>query len=205
MIWNDNMKRLLIVLIMCSIVGATAQSPMGSGLSPKDVVERLWKEATEGKLLTPDGWSQTSRFFVQHNAFPANGSLRIVSNYWGVDHSSVSNDTAEVDMEYADAGTVDASLMYSPPRSSGSYKTAMVFHLVFAPTHWTMFKSDGKVITGKEERTGPMEWQIQDAAGLPWTTVNTAIRYVLEKREKSTDPVIRKNADETIARLLMLQ
>jgi hypothetical protein len=34
--------------------------------------------------------------------------------------------------------------------------------------------------------------------------VNTAIRYVLEKREKATDPVIRKNADETLARLLKL-
>jgi hypothetical protein len=130
--------------------------------------------------------------------------VRIVSNNWGVEHSSVSNATAEVDMEYTDAGTVDASLKYSPPPRTGSYKTATVFHLVFVPTHWTMFKSDGKTITGKEERTGPFEWQIQEPVGLPWTTVNTAIRYVLEKREEATDPVIRKNADETLPRLLKL-
>jgi hypothetical protein len=198
------MKRLLIAFIVSSLVGATAQSPMGSGLSPKEVVERLWKEGTEGELLTPAGWNKASRLFVKHDAFPANGSVRIVSNNWGVDHFSVSGDTAEVDMGYADAGIVDASLKYSPPLKTGSYKTAMVFHLVFAPTHWTMFRSDGKEITGKDERPGPMEWQIQEPAGLPWTTVNTAVRYVLEKREKAVDRAVRKNADETLSRLLKL-
>jgi hypothetical protein len=198
------MKRLLIALIASSLIWATAQSPTGSGLSPKDVVERLWKESTEGKLLTPDGWNEISPLFVTPEASPANASVRIVSNNWGVVHSSVSNDTAEVDMEYTDAGTVDASLKYSPPPRTGFYKTAMVFHLVFVPTHWTMFKSDGKAITGKEERTGPLEWQIQEPVGLPWTTVNTAIRYVLEKRETANDPALKKNADETLHRLLKL-
>jgi hypothetical protein len=167
-------------------------------------VDRLWQEATEGELLTPDGWNRASRLFLRHDPFPTNGAVRIVSNDWGVDHSSVSNDTAEVDMEYADAGTIDASLKYSPPPRSQAYKTALVFHLVLAPTHWTMFRTDGKAITGKEERTGPTEWQIEAPAGLPWTTVNTAIRCVLERREQATDPVIRKNAGETLARLLKL-
>jgi len=147
---------------------------------------------------------ESSRLFVQHDPFPTNGAVRIVSNGWGVDHSAVSNDTAEVDMEYADAGTIDASLSYSPPPRSEAYKTALVFHLVLAPTHWTMFRTDGKAITSKEERTGPTEWQIEEPAGLPWTTVNTAIRYVLEMRDKSTDPVIERNADDTLAKLLKL-
>jgi hypothetical protein len=198
------MKRLLIALIASSLIWAIAQSPTGSGLSPKDVVERLWKDATEGKLLTPEGWNEASPLFVKRETFPANASVQIVSNNWGVEHLSVSGDTAEVDMEYADAGIVDATLKYSPSLRTRSQKTAKVFHLVFAPTHWTMFKSDGKEITGKEERTGPMEWQIQEPLGLPWTTVNTAIRYVLEKRETATDPAIRKNADETLDKLLKL-
>jgi hypothetical protein len=99
---------------------------------------------------------------------------------------------------------VDASLRYTPPPKTEFYKTAVVYHLILAPTHWTMFKADGKVITGTEERTGPDEWQIQEPAGLPWTTVNTAVRYVLERRERSKDQVIRKNADETLSRLLKL-
>jgi hypothetical protein len=197
------MKRLLIVLIALSI-GATAQGPTGSGLSPKEVVESVWKRATEGKLLTPEGWNQTSRLLVKHEAFPPRASIRVVSNNWGVDHYTSNGDTAEVDMGYMEAGIIDATLKYSQPPRSRSQKAVVVFHLVYAPTHWTMFASDGQKITGKEERIGPSEWQIQDSIGLPWTTVNTAIRYVLEKREHATDPGIRKNADETLGRLLKL-
>ena len=91
-------------------LGATAQSPTGSGLSPKDVVERLWKEATEGELLSPDGWNRASRFFVQHEAFPEDSAVRIVSNNWGIEHSSVSNDTAEVVLEYWEAGDRDGKV-----------------------------------------------------------------------------------------------
>jgi hypothetical protein len=191
------MNRLLIALIACSVIGAAAQSQLGPD-SPRDVVDQVWKRATEGELLRADGWSHASQFYLQHDDFPVNSPVRIVSNYWGVEHSSVSNNTAEVDLAYTDAGTVDASLKYSPPPRAKYCKTGLIFRLVFAPTHRTMIKSDGT----REERPSYPDWQIKEPIGLPWTTVNTAIRYVLEKREKTTDPVIRKNADETLARLL---
>jgi hypothetical protein len=38
----------------------------------------------------------------------------------------------------------------------------------------------------------------------PATLLNTAVRYVLERRERSKDPVIIKNADETLSHLLKL-
>jgi hypothetical protein len=34
--------------------------------------------------------------------------------------------------------------------------------------------------------------------------VNAAIRYVLEMRNKTNDPIIKKNADETLAILLKM-
>jgi hypothetical protein len=40
--------------------------------------------------------------------------------------------------------------------------------------------------------------------GSPWTTVNTAIRYVPEMRTKTADPGIEKNADQTLAELMKL-
>ena len=198
------MKRLLIALIVSSVIAASAQSPTGSALSPKDVVDRLWKKATAGELLRPDGWNGASGFFLHPVDFPGDSAIRIVSNYWGVEPSFVKNDTAEVDVDYAEAGSVDSSLRYSAPPKTGAYKTALVFHLVLAPTKWMMFKGDGRTVTGQEERKGPTEWQIKEPAGIPWTTVNTAIRYVLEKREEATDPAIKKNADETLAKLLRL-
>ena len=50
--------------------------------------------------------------------------------------------------------------------------------------------------------TGPAAWQIEKTPALAWTTVNTAIRYVLEMRIKTNDPSIKKNADETLEKLL---
>jgi hypothetical protein len=47
-------------------------------------------------------------------------------------------------------------------------------------------------------------WKVKGSPGDPWTTVNTAIRYALEMREKATHPAIKKNADQTIAKLLRL-
>lgn len=155
-------------------------------------------------LLTADGWNRVSGFFFQQSPSPGNSVVRVVSNYWGVGHASVDNDAAEVDVEYSDAGKIDSLLQYSPPLKTPFYKTATVFHLVFAPTKLTMFKSDGKTFTGREDRPGPREWQIKDSPGLPWTTVNTAIRYVLEVREKTSDPTVKKNADETLTKLLRL-
>ena len=70
------MKPLLITLIAAFVIAGATQSPTGSGLSPKDVVGRLWQEATEGELLTPDGWNRASRWFVQPDPFPTNGAVR---------------------------------------------------------------------------------------------------------------------------------
>jgi hypothetical protein len=199
------MKLLFVCVVTFASVSALwAQSSLGSGSSPTEVVDQLWRKATAGELLTRQGWNGTSRFFVQDAPFPGDGIVRIVSNYWGIEHSSVNDKTAEVDGEYWDAGRIDSSLRYSEAPQTPFYKTNLVFHLVFSPTHLAMFKSDGKTITGKEDRPGPMEWQIKDAPGVPWTTINTAIRYVLEMRGKTSDPVVMKNADRTLAKLLLL-
>jgi hypothetical protein len=81
-----------------------------------------------------------------------------------------------------------------------------VYHLALLPTYSTMYVSDGKKLTAAQKRpTGEAASQITDPRNFRWTTVNTAIRFVLEKRGKTTDPVIRENADRTIKVLLHYQ
>lgn len=143
-----------MMVIISGVAHSPAQAPLGSGKSPKEVIDQLWKSATEGDLLTADGWNRVSGFFLQQSPSPGNSVVRVVSNYWGVGHASVDNDAAEVDVEYSDAGKVDSLLQYSPPLKTTFYKTVTVFHLVFAPTKLTMFKSDGKKIYRKRGQTG---------------------------------------------------
>jgi hypothetical protein len=185
----------------------SAQQPplVASGISPKEATEQLWTMATRGELLTPEGWDKASRSFFMHPASaPENKVVFVVSNYWGPPSEQIKGDKADVTVGFGDAGKIDSALRYLPPQPTRAIKTGMLYHFVLAPTHWTMFKSDGKAITGKEEKSGPVTWQIDDPPGPPWTTVNTAIRYVLEIRNKTTDPVIKKNADETLLKLLRL-
>lgn len=60
--------------------------------------------------------------------------------------------------------------------------------------------------TDKEAKANSSEWLIDGSQGLfpnlRWTTINAAIRYVLETRARTSDPVIKQNAERTLAILL---
>jgi hypothetical protein len=50
----------------------------------------------------------------------------------------------------------------------------------------------------------PAAWKIEGPLPEPLVTVDKAIRYLTELRDKSPDPVIKKNADHTLAKLKSL-
>jgi hypothetical protein len=99
-------------------------------------------------------------------------------------------------------GSIDAALKFAPAPKTNAGAEWDGYSLVFAPEHYRTVEN-GKLV--QHEQTGKYKsWQIDHPLDMPFTTVNTAIRYVLEKREKTTDPVIRQNADKTLAALLRL-
>ncbi len=90
----------------------------------------------------------------------------------------------------------------------------MVFRLVLLPEHFRTYARDGKTIV--RDIAGPTQWQIEGSPGLsvpaadassraPFTTVNTAIVYLLKAKKANRDPEIRKNAGDAIAALLRAQ
>jgi hypothetical protein len=179
------------------------QTLLNSGRSPQDVVNLLWTMATQGELLTPEKWNYTSELFTHPTQRPTNATFLVVSNYWGPPgQTSIDGDTAAVVMGFIDQGKVDSSLRYSPPEPTDAIKTGKLYKLSRVTTRMPLYGADGKTVI--ENRPGPIEWQIEGSQGQGWTTVNTAIRYVLEMRNKTTDPTVRKNADETISKLLTL-
>jgi hypothetical protein len=205
-----------VVLLALGATPALPQAPtQGSGESPKEIVDALWRMATTGELLTPEGWDKAARsFFIlpapspgsKVTLIPPRGDkvIYVVSNDWGPpDQTRLKDNTAEVVMGFEDLGRIDAALKYIPPQERAASKSGMLYHLVYVQTHWVTYRSDGKTLIVDKEMTGPMGWQIEGLP-VPWTTVNTAIRYVLEMREKTTDPTIRKNADQTLAKLMKL-
>jgi hypothetical protein len=174
------------------------------GKSRTEVVDELWRMATRGELLTPEGWHQACGFFTNPTPFSGNKVILVMSNDWGPSYGDRSkSDSTDVELGYFDMGKIDAELRYTPPPKTEFVKTGFLYHLAAVPAYSMMYGPDGKTLVEKKP-VGYRFWQIQGSPGLPWTTVNTAIRYVLEMRGKTTDPTIKKNADETLAKLLRL-
>jgi len=46
---------------------------------------------------------------------------------------------------------------------------------------------------------------IAESPSEQWITVSTAIRYVTEMRDKTSDPAMKQNANATLAKLKSLQ
>lgn len=200
-------RLIIVVFCFCMISGYTQTAErVGSGRSPRDAVTLLWMMGTRGELLTAEGWEEASRsLFTKPVPQPGNKVILIRSNNWSLPSEKITGDTAEVRIGFGDAGQIDSALHYTPPRKSDMPKTVMFYRLIYVRTYRTrrtLYK-DGKV--EEKKLPGSMEWKIDGSPDQPWTTVNTAIRYVLEVREKTKDPVIKKNADQTLAKLLKLK
>ena len=201
------MIRHWIALLMFTASGIVVaqQSPSNCvSSSPKDVVSDLWTLATQGELLTPTGFDKANRsFFAQPKEQPK-PQIDIVSNYWGPPGQDVKGDRADVTMGFIDLGRIDQYLKYIPPKETKAIKTGMLYHLSCAPTHYPSYKPDGDRLAVDKILTGPSAWQIEGSLVHPFATVNTVLRYVLEKRAETTNSEVKKNADESIARLLQL-
>jgi hypothetical protein len=204
---------LTVLLLMLHLLAATAQTqaPQTSsscpieGPSPAQVVEQIWLWATQGELLKPDGWQRANGYFSKPAPYQNNKLIWVVSNYWGPaeQQSSLKVGKAQVFLGFWDLGKIDSTLNLLPAPKTDYEKMATLYYLVPVPGYIGMYGPDGKTLLFKKP-TGKCGWQIEGEPGTPWTTVNTAIRYVLEARDKTRDPVIKKNADQTLNKLRLL-
>ena len=167
------------------------------GKTPPEVVDELWRLATQGQLLTPHGWQRAGQLCTDPIPFTQPKLIFIVSNEWGpaFEHSATP-DSAGVTVGFNPLGSIDTVLHYTP-EDSDAMKNFAVYDLLAVPTYTMMYGPDGKTLISKRPN-GTRAWQIKGSQGRPFMTVNTAIRYVLEQRDKTHDGVIKKNADDTL-------
>ncbi len=104
--------------------------------------------------------------------------------------------TISVTVEIRPVGQIDSALRYSPP-TRRFYKTSRHFNLVQTNHRW----EPGINGEPNKEVTVPMQWLIDEPNDTLMLNVSTAIRCVTERRDKTTDPVVRKNADLTLTKL----
>ncbi len=129
-----------------------------------------------------------------------------MSNRWGPAGEQSSDDgKILVFVGFWNYGTIDSALRFVPAPRTDIPQLGTIYHLVPVPKYDFMYATDGKTLLDQTKRlTGKCMWQIQGKPGTPWTTVNTAIRYVLDERDKTRNDAIRNNADRTLIALRRL-
>jgi hypothetical protein len=207
-----NTKSLLaLALAIASLVFGLAAQPAQvaqnlhqcpiEGRSPTEVVDEVWRLATQGELLTLEGWQRTDGFFTKPTPFPGNKLILVMSNNWG--QASVAKSDAqrpEVSLGYWELGKIDSTLHFLPAPKTEFIKTAFLYRLVAVPAYIAMYGSDGKTLLNKKP-TGSCVWQIEGELGTEWATVNAAIRYVLEAGDRTRNEATKKAADQTLRKL----
>jgi len=178
------------------------QSTSSPKESPEQVLLRFCKLETAGKGLTPDGRRELAGFFVETPRSQWDKIL-VVDGY-RLEDSLIEGDRAALGIGYGPVGLLDSSLRISEEGLDkvpglGCCMDEFNYSLLLLDRHWET-ALDGRSMN---EIAGPLAWRIENYPPLAWISVRTAIRYVTEMRDKSTDAATKKNADETLAKLRM--
>jgi hypothetical protein len=195
------------IMLLAAYASAEAQQPYPFPEGPPAAtVQEFWAMASRGELLTPEGWEQASHLFTVPSATPNGNAIRVFSDHFAVNASSVDGDKAKVEMEYVDLGQIDKQMRYTPPVKTSAFKTSFGYNLISVQWFVLMRRigQDGKMTVEKKEVPGRKVWQIEGQPPAPFLTVNAAIRYVVEAERKTTDADIKANAEASLTKLLEL-
>ena len=194
------MKLLLPVLIALVFVSGTVanQTPQAREQSPRDVAEQYQRMIADGSLLTSEGWSKANEIFLHPSPPPRDKVVMVTSKRGQLDERWIKNNQAEVD-EWGiyNLGRIDSKLRYEPSPKTKSDWTVYVYHLVLTDKHG----DHGAEGQPAMEVAGPREWKLDGSQSVRWATVDAAIRYVTTMRDKSTDAIVKKNAERTLSTL----
>ncbi len=177
-----------------------------------DVVRQFVKFELQGGRLTATGWRNAgNRFFVKPEPDSTKKEIRVVADNFYVRLSTLTETpTATVEASFPVCwGKIDSRLHFHftgegiPPGIevlAGCWET---YKLIYSFQRWNV-GSDGKVtpFTGS---TNLLRMKIDNFPQHLILDRNAAIRYVTEMRDKSNDPLVKKNADKTLAALSKLK
>jgi len=197
---RKTMVKLLVLTTMLSfaVIATSARSSAGPGKSPKEVVERFCKMDAEGKLLSPDGANETAILFVSPYSWRRDQVIVVVSDYV-VRGPDLQGNSAYFTVDYHTWGQLDSSLRFTREEGSIPYrpvKDREYYDLVFTNRYNELGENGPKAVV-----KGPLAWRIEATPSRPHVSVDTAIRYVTEMRDKSSDLASKENADKTIIAL----
>jgi hypothetical protein len=192
------MKRVIaIVLVTLAIPGVSIPQSTSDTTSPKQVIERFIEMEVQGIRLTAEGRRNTEAFFVHPDQIGAYPKIFVIGeNFTTWDPVfDTAHLKARVDVEIVPKGDIDLKVRFMPIRQAFQKNNA-VFHLRY---------EDGQLGSeGPQAPKGP-RWRIDQPNDVIMLSLSAAILYASRVAESANDPVIRKNAVETLASLKKLR
>ena len=172
---------------------------------PTEVVVIKYEQLIrEGALLTPKGWNRAGSLFSSSAPYSKDADIILTSTAAQVGEVSVNGDRAEVETKWGDSyGSIDAQLRYKPieaPRSAPLNSIALNSIAVIGRYHLVLVKAG----TSDSAVGNKTEWRIEGSQRR-YATLDAAIRYVAMMRDRSSNPVVKKNAEKTLAILRRLR
>lgn len=194
------MHRLLTfaAVVGSGVIPACVQVQLTAPESSKEVVAQFCKMETEGGRLTPEGWQQARSFFVRSTTFSSETPIVVIGNTYAVwDPIVLPNGITEVAVEIHLVVQIDSKLRFTLD-AHRYYKNSRHFKLVFSDRHWEL---GAKGNASKEIAEPSPRWLIDEPDDTLMLSVTTALRYVGQRRDATSDSAIKKNADETLSKM----
>ena len=169
--------------------------------------EGLRRSGPAGDAADP-GWLAQNGTAVRSGPPPTNPNIHIVSDKYAMVERTLSPTKSRVDLDFTHLyGSLDPELHFVPPAAfgpdGGLVKDGLSISLTLVLVdRYLELESGGG--SPKETVTAPT-WRIEAFQAGVLLDLPAAIRYVTEKREQTTDPAIKKNADATLAILRLLK
>jgi len=194
-----NAERTIAILKSLSTAAPTPPQPNGAVKeSPFEVGKRFVDLESNS---TPDEWNKLTEFFVE-TPKPQWNRVHLVDIVGiGADINGdsgfftlLTNALGDLDSSMHLSGYPSMRVPLATPSASACFgDDRFGFSLLLSDKHWEIAK-DSTV----KELDGPLAWRIEDTSFEPLITLDTAIRYARQARDKTTDPVVKSNATRTL-------
>jgi hypothetical protein len=166
--------------------------------SPKQVLEDFVKSDLDGGRLTEKGRSDLSRFFTQGSEPQKEDKIVIVSPEYDLRETASAGDRAKFQLQYRHFyGKLGSALNFEPAADKASNGVPIKEGIL---SSFVLVRLFSPIL----HQTVSAEWRIDGPAPPICISLATAIRYVKEAKERATDPTLKKNADQTLAKLMKL-
>ena len=193
------MKNRIIIgtIFLLSAIPLSAQSSKAPQDSPSAALDQFLTMGINGDLLAPEGWNKAGLLFVHPRPLPDGKLITVVGGDYVIHEILVRGNQAEMSVTYRDLGRMDSSLRYSLP-DARSPKIVVRYHLMLIGT-------SAPSGANARETAGPREWRIESRRNPLWTGLSAAIQYVTDRSDKTTNPLVKRNAATTLMQLKKLQ